>query len=268
MIIDTLQHIVINTSAQVAENQVTVTLSSSFYAPTLEVFSDQYYLKTNSNSVEIHPKMEWVPSTTISVEVEGGTHTFTTKEDFYYYLPEQVAYSKNFIIQQDPWDELLKLGLATTEEKDLLETLPTGISNVGHKLSKCLVGAFLYNNTVENKAITLLKGLRRAMQLLVILELEVLVEYFLFTPGPSIEWFRKAAIPFSVSDEEVFTRLSEISVDIDKLEAKLISSEMNIAVIDSLKYHMSPDSDYYGLVRAITLYFMALRYYSNGEFSY
>jgi len=268
MILDTYQHIVIETSSPVTENQVTVTLSSDFYTPTLEVFSDQYYLKINTNSVEIHPNMEWIPSTTITVIVEGDTHTFTTKEDFYYYLPEQVAYSKNFITQQDPWDELLKLGLTTTEEINLLKSLPEGISKVGHKLSKCLVGAFLYNNTVENKAITLLKGLRRAMQLLVILELEVLVEYFLFTPGPSIDWFRKAAIPFSVSDDEVFTRFAKIAVDIDKLEAKLISSDMNIAVIDSLKYHISPDSDYYELVRAITLYFMALRYYSNGEFSY
>ena len=268
MIIDTFQHIVISTESQVAENEVVVTLSSSFYAPTLEIFTEEYYLKINSNSVEIHPKMEWVPSTTISIQVEGSTHVFTTKEDFYYYLPEQVAYSKDFITQEDPWDELLKLGLATPEEKTLLKTLPTGISSVGHKLSKCLVGAFLYNNTIENKPITLLKGLRRAMQLLVILELEVLVEYFLFTPGPSIEWFKKAAIPFSVTDEEALTRFAKINVDIDKLESRLISSNMNIAVIDSLKYHISPDSEYYALVRAITLYFMALRYYSNGEFSY
>ena len=100
------------------------------------------------------------------------------------------------------------------------------------------------------------------------LELEVIVEYFLFSPGPSLDWFKKAAIPFCIEDEEALARLKEMQVDIDKLEAKLVSSDMNIAAIESLKYHISPDSDYYDLVRTITLYFMALRYYSNGEFSY
>ena len=268
MLITTLDSIPINTSTQVSVEDVAISLSSSFYTPTLETFTNEYYIISSADKIVVHPKMEWLPSTNISITVEGVTHNYLTKEDFYFYLPEQVAYSKGFIADQDPWTKLISLGLATTGEKNLLKDLPVGIKEVGHEVSKCLVSVFGYNNTSENVAITMLKGLRKAMQLLVLLELEVVVEYFLFTAGPSIEWLRKAAIPFSLADSEVIAKHSEIRTKVDSLEAALVRGGMNIDLAESLKYHLDPRSDYYELVRSLILYFMALRYHSNGEFSY
>lgn len=262
------QSAVITTDSQLAENEVSVSLSSTKYPAVLQVFPNKYYIAIKPNSVEIHPTMSWVPSTEIQVTLPSGTHKYTTQDDFYFYAPEHVMYAKGELNSSTLWESLKKEGLATPLEEQLLANLPENLKAFGHKLSKCLVGSFTYNNTVEDVAVTLLKGFRRAQQLVILLGLDSLVELILATPSANPSWFRKAELPFCLEDEEVIVRFSKLEDEVVKLHSALVRSKANVGYIDALSTQLPPSSKMYPLLEALILYFLALRYHQNGEFSY
>tara|TARA_Y100000592_G_scaffold19371_2_gene29740 strand:- start:54683 stop:55489 length:807 start_codon:yes stop_codon:yes gene_type:complete len=268
MLINKYEPAIIPTGSQLNEGQITVTLSSTRYSAVLAVFPNEYYIVINPTSIEVHPKMEWVPDTTIQVTIPTGTHEFSTPDDFYYYAPEHVMYTKGFLNTDTVWDKLEQEGLSTPLEKELLSNLSTNLKEYGHKLSKSLVGSFRYNNTPEDVNLTLLKGFRRAQQLAIMLGLDSLVELILFSPSGSPQWFRKTHIPFCLEDKVVLEKINELKVETAKLYARLISAGANVSYVEALSTHLSSESKLYELAQALITYFLALRYHQNGEFSY
>ena len=255
--------------ANITAEDITVTISSKYVQPYAIEFTDTYYIELSETEIRIHPDMMWLSGFEVLVEVGGVQYTYLVAEDIYFYAPEQYLYSNNLLASPDIYAELLKVGMIAPEEKELLTNLGPKVDTHLLNLSKCVVGEFVYDGNKGVDACTKLRGFRRFQQLLYMLGLDSIIEYYLFTPGPSGHWFRQAEIDGTFVDKEAAEKALGVEAESARVYGAMQSLDLNVMVVDAVGLHLDPKSFLFPLIKAIVILSIALRYTNdNPKFNY
>ena len=262
--------IAIPVDATTALEDVAITVSSDSNKASLELGSNSYTSSIANGTLSIKPNKVWLGGILIEVVIANQTYkdSFKILKNRYEYDPEQELYSKG-IYDTATDDNLVSSGLATEIELELLNSMGPNLTAIWDKFSTALCTKFIYDNTTPNLRICRLVSFRCMQQLALMLGLESLVEYLLFSPGPPRSWFRTANIVAARLDYQVLESIKELQGDIASLANTMTLAGLNTDVIESIDYQLDSSSDYHTLAKNMATLFCGLRYtHDNTKFSY
>jgi len=251
-------------------NQVSITLSSEYVQPDLETIGSPYISNLEGTTLTLIPDTMWLEGIEIEINCPNlPTIKYIVPYNRYIYAPEQRLYSLDNLGQTDNLPKLLNLGLITTFEKSLLDSMGPKLEDLMLKVSKCLVTVFIYNTPTTVKDCTTLVGFRRMLQIMHMFGLDSIVEYILNSPGPEREWFRRANIQSPLSDTEVFEKYLAIEKEVLALENTMKAKSLNTDFIHTIDLQVDPKLPWNSVLKGIVTLFCALRYtHDNSKFSY
>ena len=268
-VLEQYSEIVIPTSGVVAEGDVTVTVTSKEVEPLVELSTRDPKIQIQESQVIVSPDLAWFPGSEITVSIGNLAYSYLVPTDELFYAPEHYLYSNTLLGEADLFAELIKVGLVDPEEQSLLQSLGEKSDAFMLRLSKCLVAEFTHSTFIGIDVCTRIRGLRRMQQILYMLGLDVLVEYFLFSPGPKSPWFSEAYIEGTLSDSEVISKVQDLVQEAGVFIRVMQRAELNVDILESIGRHISPSSPLHETVRISVIMMMLLRYtHDNPSFKY
>jgi hypothetical protein len=268
--INMFSNIVKEVPSGTTSQDVSVALSSEYVKPHLLVHGSPYTLELVGTTLRIIPDTHWLEGINIEVSYGNIVVKYIVPPNRYIYSPEQRLYSlSNTLPASGNLTELIKLGLVTKSEKALLDAMGPKLSDLMHKVSKCLVTVFVYDTPTPAKDCTTLVGFRRMQQVMYMFGLDSIVEYILYNPGPERGWFRRARLFSPLPDSSVFEKYLAIEKEVLKLESHMKARDLNTDFIQSVDLQMDPKLPWNSVLRGIVTLFCAIRYtHDNPKFSY
>lgn len=269
-VINKFSNIVVQVTPGTTLDQVTISLNSEYLSPYLEQLGSPYNVSIEDTDLTIVPDTMWLEGLEIVVNRPNLPELkYIVPDNRYIYAPDQRLYSLGDLDQTGNIDKLLNLGLVTSFEKSLLDTMGPKLEDLMLQLSKCLVSVFIYNTPTTITDCTILIGFRRMQQLLFMFGLDSIVEYILNSPGPDRKWFRRARIDSPLPDSEVFEKYLTIEKEVSVLENTMKLSGLNTDYIHTLDLQVDPKIPWNSVLKGIVTLFCALRYtHDNPKFSY
>ena len=258
----------------VDDTTLAVTTTSKYAKPLIEVLgADLFYTikNTHDETLEIHPNMEWPSGSEIEVSLDSETHNYIVAENLESYAPGAYLYSNNLLASADVYLDLLKVGMISRQEKDILLKVEANSPKLFEAMYQIGIGGlteFRYDNTGPIKKMTVLKVFRWAVQTLFMYGLESLLALYTLDIGPDKEWYLGTRIEGTRSDAAVTSSLLDLDNELRALRASIQAAKLNADILQSLAQHIDLKLPQYKIAETAVLIILAIRYTDNGELTY